>query len=162
MINNSTAAVGLGDRATLQRPTPEPGRPKPFVPLDKDEKRLWLGVTANLARLGVLSKTDGNQLRRYVSYLAEWVRLKAAMDELHQKTGEKILETFASDAGARVYARLAREMTRCEANIKASEREFGLTPAARKNMIAVTNNITINNNVVPEDAKVVYDLGATR
>ena len=115
------------------------GEPKgdPAVPhcpkwLRKEGKALWKEIVPQLAAMGVLARCDRNAIGRYCQVYAKWREAEEFLKEHGTVYPEK-------DATGRVvvlreYPQVQQAMKLAEQLLRL-EREFGLTPSARSNIV---------------------------
>lgn len=110
-------------RINQDEPQPPPGLPEVPAELDETGRAVWDHVVAELDAMGLIRRTDAQQLHAYV----EAVRLHAQVSVMVQKAGPLIKDrdgSLRTNPAVRIQREAARTML-------AFAREFGLTPAAR-------------------------------
>lgn len=116
-------------KANPDEPPAVPGAPPmPAWPKGDVRRDVWAAVVDQLARLRVLSRTDGNAIARYADALVRWHAAAQHLAEQGEtyvvKDAKGNVRDVKAHPQAKVYTQLATLLLKLE-------QEFGLTPAGR-------------------------------
>lgn len=152
-IKESEGFPGGKDKA--QKPAIDPKKeteiPDPPMPFGGNEEvagEIWNRVSAELIKLGVLTKVDHFALYRYCDAFARWLECKVFLDLhgqtmnfYHQQTDEQIA---AKEEPKIKYAQQRPEVAmyhKYAGILSKLEGEFGLTPSARSSIVVEGGSI---------------------
>lgn len=102
----------------------------------KDTLAVWKQVTANLAHMGLLAKTDRLPLERYCRMVVRWRRAERFIEKHGEsypimntdKEGKQSVKCWAQYPQVGIANKLALMLTKMEA-------EFGFTPSSRSRIV---------------------------
>ncbi len=113
--------------------TVEAERARPKMPrwLKKDAAAIWKRVLPRLEFMGVVRLADEMTLARYCYYFAEWHECRKVIQR-KGRTFTKVDTQGNKIERPRVQIKMMMDL---EVRLSKIEREFGLTPSARTNMV---------------------------
>lgn len=117
-------------------PQPPAGKPTKPAWLTGEGAKLWKQVTAQLAQMGTLAKSDAQAIARYCDQVVRWV----AAAEFLKKYGETY--PLKDDKGkVRCFQQFPQVgiVNKLSVSILRLEQEFGLTPSSRARLKVDTN-----------------------
>ena len=128
-----------GDPGRKRKPRVRPERPgHPRCPdwLDEEAKVVWARLVPLLQELYLLTRADANTLARYCQTYVRWKRAEQFIQQYGEtypvKSGNGIVKCFFNFPQVATAQKLSALLTKLE-------RELGLTPAARAQMVEVIN-----------------------
>ena len=113
-------------------PKGDPATPHCPKWLRKEGKVLWKEIVPQLAAMGVLARCDRNAVARYCQTFAKWREAEEFLKEHGAVYPEK--DASGRTVGLKEYPQAAQAVRFAEQLLRL-EREFGLTPSARSNLV---------------------------
>jgi len=128
---------GAAPRKRKPRPRPErPGHPRCPDWIDDEAKQVWARLEPLLRELYLLTRVDGNGLARYCQTFVRWKLAEQFIQQYGEtypvKSGNGVVKCFFNFPQVATAQKLSALLTKLE-------RELGLTPSARAQMVEVIN-----------------------